>query len=397
MPTELLPIFGQRSNPQLSLSFSSISRPSSVAITPQVSALLSSGCAVAIGVSGGKDSQACAIRTSRYLDEVGHTGPRVLVHADLGWVEWRDSQPACERLADHLGLELLVVRRRAGDMMARWQQRWANNVVRYQDLSCVRLILPWSTPSMRFCTSELKIAPITSALKKRYPRLAIVNVSGIRRQESVARSRMPISATEPKLQRKASDGITWNPILEWSVEEVLAEIRQSGLGLHEAYTRYGSSRVSCAFCIMSSSSDLAASSRCADNQEVYISMVELEAESTFAFQGTRWLADVAPHLLPAHLISRIAQAKSMATLRKAAESEIPIHLLYTKGWPTVLPSTQEADLIAGVRRRISQMLNLDANYLTGAAVGERYKVLLDARRQPPKIKKQSGHYLSQTN
>jgi hypothetical protein len=131
---------------------------------------------------------------------------------------------------------------------------------------------------------------------------------------------------------------------------------------------------------MSSSSDLAASSACADNQEVYVAMVELEAVSTFVFQGTRWLADVAPHLLPADLASRISQAKKVAELRKAAESEIPGHLLYTKGWPTSLPSASEADLIANVRGRVSQLLNLNANYLTGESVQERYASLIDAKR-----------------
>jgi hypothetical protein len=52
-------------------------------------------------------------------------------------------------------------------MLALWQGRWANNLTRYRDLLCVKLILPWSTPSMRFCTSELKTAVIASALKKR--------------------------------------------------------------------------------------------------------------------------------------------------------------------------------------------------------------------------------------
>jgi hypothetical protein len=120
--------------------------PPSVAVTPEISEMLAAGCVVAIGVSGVKDSQACAIRTMTYLNEVGHTGPRVLIHADLGRIEWKDSLPTCERLALHLGIELIVVRRKAGDMLARWQKRWENNVARYRDLSCVRLILPWSQP-----------------------------------------------------------------------------------------------------------------------------------------------------------------------------------------------------------------------------------------------------------
>ena len=236
---------------QIPLPFRAPSPVPCVAVTPEISAMLAADAAVAIGVSGGKDSQACAIRTTKYLDEIGHRGPRVLIHADLGAVEWRDSLPSCERLAAHLGLELIVVRRKAGDMLARWRKRWQNNVTRYRNLSCVRLILPWSTPSMRFCTSELKVAPIASALKGRFPAHPIINVSGIRRQESSKRRKMPVAAVEPKLQRANYAGATWNPIIEWNLEAVLSQIRHSDQSLHEAYVRYGSTRVSCAFCIMS--------------------------------------------------------------------------------------------------------------------------------------------------
>ncbi len=82
-----------------------------VTTTSEVDALLDQNAVVAIGVSGGKDSFACALAVARHLDLVGHTGPRVLVHADLGRVEWKDSGPACERLAAHLGWELVTVRR----------------------------------------------------------------------------------------------------------------------------------------------------------------------------------------------------------------------------------------------------------------------------------------------
>jgi 3'-phosphoadenosine 5'-phosphosulfate sulfotransferase (PAPS reductase)/FAD synthetase len=381
MSSRLFPVADLLSQRQLFPASPTRSTPSSIAITPEISEMITAGAAVAIGVSGGKDSQACALRTTRHLQEIGHRGPRVLVHADLGEVEWRDSLPTCERLAAHLGLELIVVRREAGDMLARWRKRWENNVARYRGLSCVRLILPWSTPSMRFCTSELKVAPITSVLKNRFPTDAIINVSGIRRQESAKRSRMPVSAIESRLDRKDFGGMTWNPLIEWTIDDVLTEIRESGLTLHEAYTRYGSSRVSCAFCIMGSAHDLAASTTCAENQDIYRAMVELEAESSFAFQGTRWLADVAPHLLSTPLFERVHQAKRVAELRRKIEAEIPEHLLYTKGWPTSIPNQSEAALIASVRRRISNLFNLEAGYLTHDSVRARYVALLDAKHK----------------
>ncbi|EIN00047.1 hypothetical protein WQE_16024 [Paraburkholderia hospita] len=350
-----------------------------VTSTPEVDALLDADAVVAIGVSGGKDSVACALAVARHLDLIGHTGPRVLVHADLGRVEWKDSAPVCERLAAHLGWELLTVRRKAGDMLARWQKRWENNVTRYRELSCVRLILPWTTPSMRFCTSELKTAVITSALKKRYPEHDIVNVTGVRRQESSARSKMPVAAPLPALTRRNNRGVTWNAIIEWPVGDVFAEIAAAGLALHEAYTRYGASRVSCAFCIMSSLADLRAAAGCADNHDLYREMVAMEASSTFAFQGQRWLADVSPDLLSSSLKADVARSKAAAIKRQAIEAEIPAHLLFTAGWPTVRPTLEEAALIASVRSRVAALVGIDADHTTASSVLQRYDDLLAAR------------------
>ena len=58
-----------------------------VVVTDDVDALLAAGAPVAIGVSGGKDSCAAALATIEHLDTIGHTGPRVLIHSDLGRVE----------------------------------------------------------------------------------------------------------------------------------------------------------------------------------------------------------------------------------------------------------------------------------------------------------------------
>lgn len=140
-----------------------------VATTAEVDSALKAKCAVAIGVSGGKDSAAAALRVIDYLDALEHQGPRILIHSHLGRVEWPQSLPTCERLAERLRLVLIVVRREAGDLLDRWRVRWVNNVRRYADLSCVKLILPWSTASMRFCTSEMKTAIIGRDLVRRFP------------------------------------------------------------------------------------------------------------------------------------------------------------------------------------------------------------------------------------
>ena len=164
-----------------------------VATTPDVMGLIYRSAAVAIGVSGGKDSQAAVIATMALLDRHGHIGPRVLVHADLGSVEWEESLPVCERLAKRFGLELLVVRRKAGGLMERWEARWASSKRRWEELSTVTLVPCWSTPSMRFCTSEQKTHVIAAELKRRFKGIPVINVTGVRRAESAARAKSTIS------------------------------------------------------------------------------------------------------------------------------------------------------------------------------------------------------------
>lgn len=356
--------------------------PASVALrrvssSDEVDSLLSRNPVVAIGVSGGKDSASVATATVRYLDEIGHTGPRVLIHADLGRVEWRDSLPSCERLASKLGLELIVVRRQDVDLLARWQKRWASNLRRYIALECVTLIVPWSTPSLRFCTSEYKTNKIASELKKRFPNQEIVNVTGIRREESRNRAKMPVWALDKKLTRKGLIGLTWNPIIEWKLDDVLQEISDAGLDLHQAYVDYGLSRASCMFCIMSSLADLIAAAAAGESHELYVQMVELEAESGFAFQGSRWLADIAPHLLSHDLLDRVQQAKQGAQVRAELEKLIPKHLHYNqKGWPDVLPTVAEAELLATVRRGVASTVGVDIEYTTGEQVLARYLELM---------------------
>lgn len=352
----------------------------SLAITDDIQAALATDAVVAVGVSGGKDSQACAIAVRNYLDSIGHKGPRVLVHADLGSIEWRSSLEVCETLAKQLGWELIVVRRPAGGMIERWESRWENNVRRYATLDCVKLILPWSTPRMRFCTSELKVSPITSALRKRFKRETIINASGIRREESPARSKMPVAKRLEKLCRKNVVGYTWNPIIEWKLGEVLSAISNEGLQLHDAYTRYGLSRVSCSFCIMSSLPDLLASAGCENNHDSYRRLVDLEATSTFGFQGARWLADIAPSLHSEDLARRIEQAKASAFVRQQAEASISESMLYTDGWPAYVPEPSEAKLLADVRLQVASAVGITVQYTTAKSIIRRYSDLIAKRK-----------------
>ena len=349
-----------------------------IAIPDEIQAHLDQNCPVAIGVSGGKDSTIAAQQTVLALRQQGHKGEIILIHSDLGRVEWADSLLICQQLAKQLDVELVVVRRESGDMMDRWLGRWKSNVDRYVNLACVKLILPWSTPDMRFCTSELKTQIICRYLKKRFEGQTILNVTGVRAQESPDRAKKPVFKEQSALynKTKGTNGIEWNPILFWKLTEVWEAHYRFNLPIHPAYTVYGSSRVSCAFCIMSKLADLLAASSCPENQKLYREMVDLEIASTYGFQSARWLADVAPHLLSPEKVKAVEEAKVKAAKREALEAQIPKHMLYSRGWPTQRPTYAEAVLLADVRTKIGELMELPVLYTTADTILDRYDELL---------------------
>lgn len=352
-----------------------------IARDPLVDTALEGQAPVYVGVSGGKDSQALAYRVQAHLDAVGHGGVRALIHSDLGRIEWRDSAPVCERLAGRLGWELVTVRRPAGDMLDRWLARWSANVERYRTLSCVKLILPWSSASQRFCTSELKTQVIARAIRARHPVGPVVSTIGLRWEESAARARKPVARRDAALSRARGAGLAWNAIIHWPRQDVLDYIGQRGGVLHEAYRIYGASRVSCAFCVLASRADLRAATRCADNAAIYRELVGLEVRSTFSFQSGGWLGDVAPDLLEPAVRAQVVEAKARAAQRQSAEAEIPPHLLYQDGWPVCLPTPAEARHLASVRRRVADAVGIAADCLDADAVSARYAALMVRRDQ----------------
>jgi 3'-phosphoadenosine 5'-phosphosulfate sulfotransferase (PAPS reductase)/FAD synthetase len=347
-----------------------------LAIDAETADLLAQNAAVAIGASGGKDSDAAALAVARFLDAISHTGPRVLIHSDLGEIEHKDSLPQCERLAAHLGLELIVVRRQSGGMIERWEQRWRDNVERYINLSCVTLITPWSSAGMRFCTSELKVAPITRELAVRFHGLPIINAVGIRREESAGRAKKPISQPNKRLLRAGGKGgRDWYPILEWPIEDVFAEHVRAGFPLHYAYRVNGNSRVSCSVCVLSSLHDLQASLRDERNHAAYRRVVALEIASGFSFQPARWLSDVRPDLLTEAEREGIERAKAVAVRRRALEAHIPPELRFVKGWPTFVPDPGQCELLADVRLQIGVLAGLPVRFTSAETVRERYREL----------------------
>lgn len=338
----------------------------------------------AFNLSGGKDSTAAAQATTTLLDQLGHPrARRIAIHADLGRAEWRSTPATVVTIAEHLGLPLVVVRRGAGDMVLRWEQRFANGRRRYENLELYHLIGPWSSASLRFCTSELKAQVIGPELARRYRGETIVSVLGLRRAESAARRDTPISRRDPRFAKPGNKAgtrmITWHPLVEWTEQQVFGSHDLHGLPLHEAYRCHGSTRLSCAFCVLASGHDLAAASRAAGNLDLYRHLVAMEAASTFSFQPGRWLADVAQHLLPPSLARDIATAKRDAAERRAVEAIMPSGLRFVKGAPPRLPTLAEAQIIAGARTQILNRHGLENHFPDAVSIRQRFADLLDVR------------------
>ncbi|HRH45181.1 MAG TPA: phosphoadenosine phosphosulfate reductase family protein [Pyrinomonadaceae bacterium] len=346
---------------------------------------------VAMSVSGGKDSDVLALELNEYLDSINFQGERVLIHSDLGEIEHSDSLPTCERLAKHLNLPLIVVKPNR-PMIERWEYRWECNVERFINLKSVKISTWASSAQWRFCTGEEKTTPICRKLKELFPGQNILNVVGIRGEESAGRAKKPVSLENKLLSSKCTEttGRTWFPIRDYQLEDVFLVHQKHGFALHEAYSKNGNSRVSCVFCVLAGESEFRASLNDPRTHQIYRRLVELEARSTFSFQPNKWLADVAPELLPSDLIERIKVAKTNAAERQLAFKSIPHELLFDKntGFPSFQPTLEQAASLAEVRRKIGSLLNLEMKYVTAQTVYEKYASLLQEQSKKP-VKKSS--------
>lgn len=292
-------------------------------VTPEpIRAALEEGAALAISMSGGKDSLAMATALVEQVDREGWPGEVYAIHSDLGRMEWGGYESEHHWLstlghvrsqAQRLGLPLVVVRREDRDLLGHIQARRERLAEQGRDQPF------WPSPASRYCTSDLKRAVIDKYLRRHD---FVVCAMGIRREESARRAKsMPcdirqrITSTAKCYQgietvegliRARQEGrrvaLDWNPIVEWSERDVWQAIGHSlpdlqarrqlwRLGLeasaldgwlaHPAYV-LGNERLSCALCILGSPGDLENGAR--HNPRLFAELVEMERESGWTFQ-----------------------------------------------------------------------------------------------------------------
>src|SRR3546814_11435552 len=100
-------------------------------------------------------------------------------------------------------------------------------------------ISDWSSD---VCSSDLlKTQVIIPELRRRFAGLPIVNVTGVRAEESATRARLAI-ADKDKKSTPSQPLWNWRPILHWKLHDVLDTISRAGQPLHRAYTEFGTTR-----------------------------------------------------------------------------------------------------------------------------------------------------------
>ena len=332
---------------------------------------------VAAGVSGGQDSDALAIELNRFLKRTDFRGVFILIHSDLGLIEHAESLPQCRRLAAHVGVELVVVKPRV-PMLERWEKRFVDNSFRFENLERVKLLSPWSSADMRFCTSEEKVAPITQYLKNRFPGKFIINAVGLRREESLNRRKKPLWQESKLLRGKKlqTDGLDWYPLLDYLQEHIAAVHFCEHFKRHPVYEK-GNQRISCVFCVLASMNDLKIGLTDKHNLLSFKRIVNLEIKSTFSFQQSGYLAEVGFDCLTDEQKRGFELCLKKAEERKIWEKRIPKELLFgLDHFPAFQPDLAQATGLAEVRRGIGELLALDMKHTTGQAVYERYAELI---------------------
>ena len=231
---------------------------------------------ILVNSSGGKDSQAMLDYMVELAAELRDR--IVVVHADLGRVEWKGTKELAAEQAAAYGLRFEVVSRPQGDLLAHIEARG---------------MFPDS--KNRYCTSDHKtgqVATLLTALVRELglPRQArILSCLGIRADESPARAKkLPFGP-----DRKATNGKRqvdrFYPIFAWTEAEVWARIEQSGVRHHPAYD-LGMPRLSCCFCVLASKASLVLAAR--HNPELAAEYVAVEARIGHRFRNDLAMAEI---------------------------------------------------------------------------------------------------------
>lgn len=196
---------------------------------------------IVVSSSAGKDSQAMLDLVAVEAETQGVLDRLVVVHCDLGRVEWPGTPELAEAHARRYGVRFVKVSRPQGDLLDQVEQRGM-----------------WPSSAARYCTSDHKrgqVSKVHTMLAKEHRAaggrgpVRILNCIGYRHEESPNRAKMPTEPTPNKRETNGRRIVTdWYPIITWTEAEVWERIGIAGTEPHPAYD-LGMPRLSCCLCI----------------------------------------------------------------------------------------------------------------------------------------------------
>lgn len=209
---------------------------------------------ILVNTSAGKDSQAALDVVVEHADRAGVRHRLIAVHADLGRIEWPGTKDLAAEHAAHYGLPLEIVRNRTWrDLLERIEARGM-----------------WPDANNRYCTSEFKTGPVRTLMTRLVRetraargqpiagpgarsgrRVRILNVLGLRADESPARARLAAFEFDRTSSNSLRHVDRWLPVHRWTIEAVWVRIAGARTRPHPAYG-LGLPRLSCSFCVLAS-------------------------------------------------------------------------------------------------------------------------------------------------
>lgn len=249
-----------------------------------------------VNISAGKDSQAsldvvvAQARAAAVLDRV------VAIHADLGDAEWDGVPDLAAEHAAHYGLRFELTSRTAAD----------GHTETILERVAVRGM--WPDAARRWCTSDHKRGPIRTVMTRLVAELRdsgrvsgrpvrVLNIMGLRAEESRARARRVAYAHNPSASNGRRHVDDWYPIHQFSLTDVWDRIAMAGTRPHPAYAA-GMTRLSCRFCVLASRADLVCSARL--NPKLADQYAAVEAATGHTFRADLSMADIIAEARGAH-------------------------------------------------------------------------------------------------
>lgn len=205
----------------------------------KIADFIARGAVFYVSHSGGKDSQAMYIALSRQVP----ASQIVVVHADLGEVEWDGIQGHIAATTAH-PLHVVKAGKSFFDMVAHRAKTRPD-------------VPPWPSSAARQCTSDLKRDPIHRFIRgdmKARGALLALNCTGIRAEESPGRAKKEPLKLSARLSKAGREVYEYLPIQHLATAEIFALIAAAGQRPFHAYAR--NKRLSCVFCIMGCDGDL---------------------------------------------------------------------------------------------------------------------------------------------